>query len=174
MRTLVNFVLFQAGWFACVLGAARGVRWLPPIAVAVVVVVHLAVRRQRGREILLLAIAAVFGAAADSALIAARFYQPVRWFLPAPATALWLILMWVNFATTMTGCLAWLQGRRLLGAVLGAVGGPMTYYAGERLNALALARPLSWGLGGIAVLWAIAVPLLAELALRLNRPTRFS
>ena len=36
MTLLVNFVLFQAGWFACVLGAAHGHavarrrRWPPP------------------------------------------------------------------------------------------------------------------------------------------------
>jgi hypothetical protein len=31
MRLLVNFVAFQLGWFACVLGAAQGLPWLGPV-----------------------------------------------------------------------------------------------------------------------------------------------
>ena len=50
--TLVNFVLFQAGWFTCVLGAAAG-HPLPAAAAGLVPVTLEAVdlRRDRGETI---------------------------------------------------------------------------------------------------------------------------
>ena len=41
MSVFANFLIFQAGWFATVLGAANGAPWLGPIAVLVAVVLHL-------------------------------------------------------------------------------------------------------------------------------------
>jgi hypothetical protein len=51
---IVNFVGFQSGWFACVLGAAAGCPWLGLVVVAGVVALHLALRRPRGPELRLL------------------------------------------------------------------------------------------------------------------------
>ena len=41
-RTLINFAAFQAGWFACVAGAAHGLPWLGPLLVLPVAGWHLA------------------------------------------------------------------------------------------------------------------------------------
>ena len=174
MKTLVNFVLFQAGWFACVMGAAQGMYWAPLLSIAVVVAVHLSLATDWRREAVLLAAAGVLGSGVDTALIAAGAYEPVRWLLPAPFTTLWLILMWVNFATALNVSLAWLSGRHVLGVLLGAAGGPMAYYAGERLDALALTRPLTWSLVAVGAAWALAVPLLTGLAARICGPSRAS
>ncbi len=42
MKLMLNFVAFQLGWFACVLGAANALPWLGPVVVATVVSLHLA------------------------------------------------------------------------------------------------------------------------------------
>ena len=41
-RTLINFAAFQAGWFACVAGAAHGLPWLGPLLALPVAGWHLA------------------------------------------------------------------------------------------------------------------------------------
>jgi hypothetical protein len=41
-------------------------------------------------------------------------------------------------AATLRHSLGWLRGRWLVGAVLGAVGGPLAYLGGESLGALIL------------------------------------
>jgi hypothetical protein len=68
--------------------------------------------------------------------------------------------LWALVASTLNSSLSWLRGKPLLGAVLGAIAGPLSYEAGIRLGAG------SWGphgqLGGLVVLaivWGAAMPL---------------
>ena len=42
MHKLINFLLFQIGWFAAVLGAAHGAPWLGVVVVPLVLGLHLA------------------------------------------------------------------------------------------------------------------------------------
>lgn len=71
LRTkLVNLALFQAGWFACVLGAASGRVWLGTGLGLFFVFTHLALVVDRGREGRLLAIALIIGLVVDSVHVA--------------------------------------------------------------------------------------------------------
>jgi len=63
-------------------------------------------------------------------------------------------------ASTLNSSLSWLKDKPVLGVVLGAVSGPLSYEAGIRLGAA------NWGsgsqilgLGLISVVWAVAMPL---------------
>jgi len=38
---LINFVAFQVGWFACVLGGAHQFPWLGTLMVSIIIAVHL-------------------------------------------------------------------------------------------------------------------------------------
>ena len=84
MRVIVNFVGFQIGWFACVLGAAYGKPWVGPLVVLFLFLVHLALSGEKPREVALALAAAVIGFAFDSLLIAAGTFFPARDFFPAP------------------------------------------------------------------------------------------
>jgi hypothetical protein len=160
MRVIVNFAGFQIGWFACVLGAAYGKPWAGPVAVLFLFLVHLALSGKKPREVALALAAAAIGFAFDSILIAAGTFSPVRELLPAPFSPLWLVAMWVNFALILNVSLRWLQGRYLLSAALGFIGGPMAYYAGARLGAIHMPEPLAVKLLILAVAWGLAVPFL--------------
>jgi hypothetical protein len=160
MRVIVNFVGFQIGWFACVLGAAYGKPWVGPLVVLFLFLVHLALSGEKPREVALALAAAVIGFAFDSLLIAAGTFFPARDFFPAPLSSLWLVAMWVNFALLLNVSLRWLKGRYFLGAALGFIGGPMAYYAGARLGAIRMPDPLALKLLILAVAWGLAVPFL--------------
>jgi hypothetical protein len=160
MRVVVNVVGFQIGWFACVLGAAYGKPWVGPVLVLFLLFVHLALSGEKQRELALVLSAAVIGFVFDSLLIAAGTFFPVRDFSPAPFSSLWLVAMWVNFATLPNVSLRWLKGRYFLGAALGFIGGPLAYYAGARLGAIRIPEPLALHLFILAVAWALAVPFL--------------
>ena len=63
---------------------------------------------------------------------------------------LWVGL-WMQFATIMPFSLRWLSRRYWLSSVLGLVGGPLAYYAGQKAGAvdflpLRLLRFTVWGL----------------------------
>ena len=160
MRLIVNFVGFQIGWFACVLGAANGRAWVGPVLVLFLLLVHLALSNEKPREAALALAAAGIGFAFDSALIATGTFSPIRQFFPSPFSTLWLVAMWVNFAILLNVSLRWLKGRYFLSAALGFIGGPMAYYAGARLGAIRIPEPLVPKLLILAAAWALAVPFL--------------
>ena len=69
-RKLLNAALFQAAWFAAVLGAARGVLWLGPLMLLPVLGIHLALAKDRAGEVKLLAAAGILGFLFDTSLVA--------------------------------------------------------------------------------------------------------
>ena len=151
----------NAGWFACAWGAASGRFWLGPAVVALLLAFHLAVRENRSGEALLAAAALPAGWLFDSSLMAAGLVAAPG---PGPVAGLspfWLASLWVNFALTLNVSLAWLGGRPLLAALLGAVGGPMAYAAGARMGAIAFGPRPALSLAVIGLGWAAATPLLS-------------
>lgn len=167
MHPVANFIAFQAGWFAIVLSAAAGRPWLGLPVVLTVLALHLlAVARPR-REASLLAIAVLLGLVVDSLLLSGGWlaYASGLW-LPGLAPW-WILALWPLFATTLNVSLRWLQGRWLLSAALGAVGGPLSYFAGARLGAVDIAAGLE-PLLVLGLAWALATPLLSWVAARLD------
>jgi hypothetical protein len=155
-----NFVLFQICWLANCAGAASGWPQLGPLFTAAWIALHLrAMAEDRSSEVWMLLAAAAFGYAADSLLVLLGLIEfPPEARLGAPST-LWMVALWVGFAATLRHSLRWLAGRYLLGALLGAAGGPLAYRAGEALGAIRIPDSFS-GLAAVSVEWAIAMPAL--------------
>lgn len=167
MKLLVNFVAFQVGWFACVLGAANALPWLGPVVVAAVVAIHLTMARRPARELRLVLVAMMIGLVVDSLLLATGWLQyRVGLWLPGLAPY-WIVSMWALFATTLNVSMGWMRGRPALTVLMGAVGGPLSYLAGEKLGAMELVQP-TLALAALAVAWAIAMPVLMWLAGRFD------
>jgi Protein of unknown function (DUF2878) len=162
---LLNFVAFQLGWFACVVGAARG--WpVTGTAIATVIVAWHIVRAARpAEELKLIVVALLLGALWDSSLSALGlldFTSGTRLVGLAPP---WILALWALFATTLNLSLEWLKQRWLLAALLGAVAGPLSYWAGVRLGAVQFVAP--WlVLTVLSIGWALMTPLLVVVASR--------
>lgn len=164
MKKIVNFLGFQIVWFAAVFGAADGNFWIGPIAVLVWLAVHVYWSESSKEEILIALTALGLGLLSDTILIGTGVYTP-RGLVPGwLVTPPWMLALWVNFGTLVNGSLGWLRERYLLGAFLGAWGGPMAYYSGHRLGALTFHPPLVFHLALLGAAWAVAVPLLFFLA----------
>lgn len=163
---VLNYALYQAGWFACVLGAAWGRPMLGAVLGVVPIAIHLALARRPADAAALVAWTTTIGLAVDTAQIALgtlRFDAGVvaAW-LPPP----WLVIVWAQFAMTFHFGLRWLQGRSLAPALFGVVGGPLAFLAGERLGVVTL-HPEVWpSVASLAVTWAIAMPAAVWLAAR--------
>lgn len=167
MAVAANLLLFQAGWFACVLGAARGFPWQGALVALLIAAFIVSRSPQPLDELVLVAVATLLGFAFDSALTLAGwvdFEGAVPTHFVAPV---WMVALWALFATTLNVSLRWLREWPALGVLFGALGGPAAYYAGERLGALQFADPLP-GLAAVAAGWALATPLLVALARRLE------
>lgn len=163
VKMAVNFIFFQAAWFACVLGAARGMEWLGPVCVASFLLVSLKLSDNRTAELKLYAASALMGLCFDTGMTAAGFFCPVPHLLPPPFSPPWLMALWLNLAATLNVSLAWLKRRYLLAAAFGAAGGPLAYYGGAKLGAV-VTLPGFYDLLALAAGWAAVTPLLIWLA----------
>jgi hypothetical protein len=100
LKPLVNAVLFQCGWFACVLGGDS--RWLL-VAVAALAV-HLLWISSWSREGQVILAVTLLGTLIDTSL---RSFGVFHFSLPGPLIPLWLMVLWALLATTLRHCLAW-------------------------------------------------------------------
>ena len=166
-RVLANIVVFQAGWFACVLGAARGAPWLGPLGGGLIVAGWVLVAPRPRALALLVALTGIVGLCWDSWLTVAGLIGYAPGPLTPPLAPLWILALWLLFATTLHISLRWLQARLPLAALCGALAAPLSYYAAARMGAVTLlqVQPALWA---EAAGWALLLPLLLSLARRLN------
>jgi hypothetical protein len=164
-RLLANIVSFQFGWFACVLGAARGYAWFGPVLVLVIAAAWLFAAARPLSLGLVLVLAGVVGWCWDSWLSVLGFIGYAPGPLPAPFAPLWILALWVLFGTTLDVSLRWLRGKWWLAALLGAVSGPLAYLGGARLGALQLLQPTE-AMCAQAVGFGLLLPALVALSRR--------
>lgn len=168
MKELANFALFQLVWFVAVLRAADGDVWSGAGAALVFLCVHLAMvaRPARARELAFALGVGLVGGVLDTglfALEATSYPTSEAWSLPTAPP--WIVALWIAFALLPRFSLAWLADHVVWAALLGAVGGPLSYAAGARLGATGVENAL-WTYGLLTLEYALAVPLMLMLARR--------
>lgn len=160
-RLIVDIVGFQSAWWACALGASAG-RWEPGVAVgAAIAAAQLTASAERGALLATLLATALMGLAAETALVASGL---VTYAAPWPVAGLapaWLIVLWIVFATCIPATSRMLGTHALpKAALLGAVIAPPTYWAGEGFGALSFGGAPWPALAAIALVWAVATPVM--------------
>jgi hypothetical protein len=165
---LQNFILFQIGWFSCVVGGASSeYYWIGVVAVMVIIAIHLARADNVQNEIMLIMVTLLLGTAWDSGLTISGLFSFSNGVVVNGLVPMWMIAMWALFATTLNVSLSWMKNRYLLAMAFGALGGPIAYYAGNRLGAVEFSST-STALFAVAIGWSIIMPLLLALATRFN------
>ncbi|MDT8419533.1 MAG: DUF2878 domain-containing protein [Desulfuromonadales bacterium] len=161
---LINILMYQLGWFSCVLGAAWGYPLRGALGALLLLVLHLLLAESRRAELRLMLCACLLGVAVDTtqqALGIFTFMGDPVWPLWLP---LWVFVIWMQFATLFHYALSWLAGHYLLAALFGLIGGPLAYWGGVRLGAASFADSLLLSLSSLALVWALVTPLMLWLS----------
>jgi hypothetical protein len=166
-RLICNLVLYQASWFACVLGAAQGHAWIGLALTAIAVIVAAGLSGTPRRIVLLALLGVAVGTAVETTMLASGLASYAEPGSAPPLPPLWMIALWVGFAINTHELLGWMMGRPGLQAAFGLIGAPIAYLAGEKLGAMTFLEPRLGGLALIAGLWAVAFPALMALARRI-------
>jgi hypothetical protein len=164
MSKLLNYVLFQALWAITIYGVTIGNNWLAPSSLLVVLIANYIISANFKADLLLTFLAVMLGLAIETTLVQFHmldYAQPLPFKQLAP---FWTLILWANFALTMNGCLQWLQGRYFSAAILGALGGPLSYFAGIEFDAATTGVAMAILLTVIAAIYAVTTPLLLLLA----------
>lgn len=163
-----NFILFQIGWFACVLGGAFQVPLIASLVAAIVIGIHVMRAYEPAKEIRLIAVALVIGLLFESLLTFTGLSVFTSGVLAEGFAPHWMVMMWGLFATTLNVSMRWITGLHLVWvSVLGSILAPLSYLAGHRLDAIQF-PDMTTALIAIAVGWGILFPLLALTAKRNN------
>lgn len=155
---LIDFVLFQAAWFACVLATRTDFpHALPLVSLLLILGRVLFTKRFRQALPFVLACAAI-GVCGDAALVKLGFlgFEPYPNLFGSP---LWMVTLWLNFGLMIHPLFSWFIKscpRALIGF---SVGGIIAYYSGEKLQVLslpmgwqsALAVGAEWGMAGMVL-----------------------
>jgi hypothetical protein len=168
MARLLNAILYQVGWFSCVLGAAFSRPGIGMSIASLLIGIHLYLTTERANQLKLMGIAACVGLIVDSTLLALGVYRfpgesPLDGLPP-----LWLTVLWVQFATTFRYCMGWLSRRYLLCAVFGLAGAPLAFLGGAQLGAVEILPPQPINLALLGGLWSVAIPLLIGVSDRIH------
>ena len=153
-KTLVNAVLFQAGWLACVFAAKQP--WLLAVPIAALLV-HFLWTSSWAAEGRLVASVMLLGSVLDSFLlnIGVLDFGSNSLLLPA-----WLALLWALMGTTLNHSLAWSARHWWLASLLGGVGGSLSSLAGSRIADVSVPSGQTPTLILLAAIWAVVLPLL--------------
>ena len=154
LKNLINAGLFQLGWFACVLGGNS--LWL--LLAGGALLAHLLWVSRSLAQVRLIAVVCVLGSTVDGLLLNAGVFAFKQAGVLIP---FWLVLLWALLAITLNHCLAWTAKPLWRAILLGAIGGPLSYYAGQRLGAVQFPMGLWPTLLGLSLLWAGLFPLLS-------------
>ena len=72
----------------------------------------------------------------------------------------WLIVLWINFSTTITLSLSFIGNNKLVAFGLGATALPFNYTVGERLGAVTFGEPYLFSILVIVLVWSVSFPIL--------------
>ncbi len=167
MNMIINFIAFQIGWFSSVIGAANQMPWLGPLVFLMVLALHYRQARRPQAELLLIISCGAIGLVFDSMLVVCGWVTYPSGLVSDQLAPYWIVTMWMLFGTTLNLSMGWLKGRPILAAAFGAVGGPASYIAGQKLGGIVFVD-FNPAMVALAVGWAICMPLLLMLAERFD------
>lgn len=164
-----NFIGYQVAWIIVVSAAGHNRPWFALLPTAAFIGWQLAASERRAADLRLMAAAIVCGVIIDGSVsfLGWLHYAAGSPGAPPGGAPLWILSLWMSFSLTMPRSLKWLQGRPVLSLLLGAIGAPLAYLSAARgFDAVHFSDPTFKGIAGLAVGWAVAVPILLHLAAR--------
>ena len=149
----LNIIVFNLLWVGLVLGRESLIHLTLPI-----LLIYLACLLRIGdlkvHQILL---PAAIGITIDSSL---TFFGIFIFPDSSLIIPFWLIVLWINFSTTITLSLSFIGKNKLVAFGLGATALPFNYTVGERLGAVTFGEPYLFSIMVIVLVWSVSFPIL--------------
>jgi hypothetical protein len=149
----LNIIVFNLLWVGLVLGRESLIHLTLPI-----LLIYLACLLRIGdlkvHQILL---PAAIGITIDSSL---TFFGIFIFPDSSLIIPFWLIILWINFSTTITLSLSFIGKSKLVAFGLGATALPFNYTVGERLGAVTFGEPYLFSILVLVLVWSVSFPIL--------------
>lgn len=151
-KILLNLALFQIGWLVCVIGGD-----LYAVAFTLVaLLIHNWLVLSSRTEWKLIGSVVLVGCLWDMAMAKAGVINYTDASLLG--IPIWLMCLWLLFATTFMHGLFWMQRYLWLAVIFAALLGPASYWFGSTLADASFGQPLATSLAIMAAGWALLFP----------------
>ena len=149
----VNIIVFNLLWAGLVLGRESLIHiTLPSLLIYLACLLRIG-----GLKVHQIFFPAVIGITIDSNLTFFGIFIFPESSLIIP---FWLIVLWINFSTTLTLSLSFISKNKLVAFGLGATALPFNYTVGERLGAVNFGDPYLFSILVLALIWSVSFPIL--------------
>ena len=151
-KILLNLALFQIGWLVCVIGGD-----LYAVAFTLVaLLIHNWLVLSSRSEWKLIGIVVLVGCLWDMAMAKTGVISYADASLLG--IPVWLMCLWLLFATTFMHGLFWMQRYLWLAVIFAALLGPASYWFGSTLAEASFGLPIAASLAIMAAGWAVLFP----------------
>lgn len=155
-RNILNFILFQIGWFACVVYPDL----VGPLLVGSFLIIHfLLVSQNRFTEAQFIGLGIVVGSLLDGLWLNIGVLGDSIHTDALVITPPWLVAIWAIFMTTLSHSLNWISHKVWLAFVFAPIAGPFAYWSASKLGHVVL-PDLTFSLAALALGWLVVFPLL--------------
>lgn len=160
---IFNALIFQLGWLVCALGGSL----MAVTYCLLALLIHQRYLVNDKFEWQLIGWIALVGVTWDSLLVffGLIVYPDAVWI----SLPVWMVCLWILFATTFMHSLFWLSRYRWLSAIFGAVFGPISYLAGVKLTDAFFGASSTTSMLVIAAGWAVLFPVGMYMAVRFKQ-----
>jgi hypothetical protein len=149
----LNIIIFNLLWLGLVLGRDSLIHLTLP-SLLIYLACLLRIGDLKVHQILL---PAIIGITVDSSL---TFFGIFIFPDSSLIIPFWLIVLWINFSTTITLSLSFIGKNKLVAFGLGATALPFNYTVGERLGAVTFGEPYLFSIMVIVLVWSVSFPIL--------------
>lgn len=153
-RNVLNFILFQIGWFACVVYPDL----LGPVLVLFLLLFHFVfVSQNRFTELQFIGLGTIVGSLLDGLWFRLGILDDGTGAVLI--TPPWLVAMWAIFMTTLSHSLNWISRKIWLAFVFAPFAGSFAYWSASQMGAVEFPE-LAPSLIALALGWLVVFPLL--------------
>ena len=150
---LLNLIIFNLLWVGLVLGRGSLIHLTLP-SLLIYLACLLRIGNLKVHQVLL---PAIIGITIDSSL---TFFGIFNFPDSSLIIPLWLIVLWINFSTTIPLSLSFIGKNKLVAFGLGATALPFNYAVGERLGAVTFGEPYLFSILVLVLVWSVSFPIL--------------
>ena len=156
---IYDIIGFKICWALCAFCTVWNQPYLGPLATLLFILIHLFLVKFKNRDIKVIIIAILCGLLIDSLFSLFSLIEYKGGLLATyNLSPLWILSMWAGFAITLLYALDSLRKNYFLSAILGFIGGPLSYSAGVSIGSLEIHSNLAYVF--LALAWGMVIPCL--------------
>jgi len=156
---IYDLIGFKICWVMCAFSTKWGLPYLGPIISLMFILVHLMIVKFKLRDIKIISLAVMLGLIIDSVFFQFDLITYEGGILSEFEIApFWILSMWGGFAVTLLYTLNTIKKRYAISALIGVIGGPLSYNAGVQIGSITINVSIAYV--ALAISWGLIIPLL--------------